>query len=49
MTTALLYSLKSERFILPAPFFFVKITLAIQGFLFVCFHTNCDFVVVLVP
>jgi len=32
MTVALLYSLKSERLILPAPFFFVKITLAIQGF-----------------
>ena len=32
MTVALLYSLKSESLILPAPFFVVKITLAIQGF-----------------
>ena len=38
MTVALQYSLKSRRLIPPAPFFFLKITLAIQGLL--CFHTN---------
>ena len=38
MTVALLYSLKSGRLTPPVPFFFLKIALAIQGFLF--FHTN---------
>ena len=39
MTVALQYSLKSESLIPPAPFFFLKIALAIRGLL--CFHTNC--------
>ena len=36
MTIALWYSLKSGRLIPPAPFFFLKVALAIQGLL--CFH-----------
>ena len=39
ITVALQYSLKSGRLIPPAPFFFLKIALAIQGLL--CFHMNC--------
>ena len=42
MTVALQYSLKSGRLIPPVPFFFLKITLAIQGFLY--FHTNCEII-----
>ena len=42
MTVALLYNLKSGRLIPPAPFFFLKIALAIQGFL--CFHTNLEII-----
>ena len=38
ITRALLYSLKSETMIPPAPFFFLRIALAIQGLLH--FHTN---------
>ena len=34
------YSLKSERLILPALSFFLKVALAIQDLL--CFHTNCE-------
>jgi len=37
-TVALWYSLKSEKLIPPALFFFLKIVLAIHGLL--CFHTN---------
>ena len=37
---ALYYSLKSGSLIPPAPFFFLKIALAIRGLL--CFHTNCE-------
>ena len=33
---------ESGRLIPPAPFFFLKIALAIQGFL--CFHTNCEII-----
>ena len=40
MTLALWYSLKAGRLIPPAPFFFLKIALAIQGLL--CFHMNCE-------
>ena len=40
MTVILKYSLKSGRFIPPAPFFFLKTALAIQGLL--CFHMNCE-------
>ena len=40
MTAALYYKLKSERLIPPAPFFFLKTALAIQGLL--CFHMNCE-------
>ena len=40
MTVALQYSLKSRSLIPPAPFFFLKIALAIQGLL--CFHMNCE-------
>ena len=40
MTVALYYSPKSGSLIPPAPFFFLKIALAIQGLL--CFHTNCE-------
>ena len=36
------YSLKSGRLIPPVPFFFVKIVMAIQGFLY--FHTNCEII-----
>ena len=41
MTVALQYNMKSGRLIPPAPFFFLKTALAIQGLL--CFHTNCEF------
>ena len=40
ITVALQYSWKSRRLIPPAPFFFLKITFAIQGVL--CFHTKCQ-------
>ena len=40
MTAALSYNLGSESLIPPAPFFFLKTTLAIQGLL--CFHMNCE-------
>ena len=40
ITVGWLYSLKSGSLILLAPFFFLKIALAIQGLL--CFHTNCE-------
>ena len=40
MTVALQYNLKSGRLIPPAPFFFLKTTLASQGLL--CFHMNCE-------
>ena len=40
MTVALQYNLKSGRLIPPAPFFFLKTALAIQGIL--CFHMNCE-------
>ena len=40
MTVALHCNLKSEKWISPAPFFFLKTTLAIQGLL--CFHVNCE-------
>ncbi|CAN0214379.1 unnamed protein product, partial [Rangifer tarandus platyrhynchus] len=36
------YSLKSGRLIPPVPFFFLRITLAIRGFLY--FHTNCEII-----
>ena len=39
MTVALQYNLNSGRLIPPAPFFFLKIALAIRGLL--CFHINC--------
>ena len=42
MTVALQYSLKSGRLISPVPFFFLKIALAIEGFLY--FHTNCEII-----
>ena len=42
MTVALYYSLKSGGLIPPVPFFFLKIALAIQGFLY--FHTNCEII-----
>ena len=42
MTVALQYSLKPGRLIPPVPFFFLKIALAIQGFLY--FHTNCEII-----
>ena len=42
MTVALYYSLKSGKLIPPVAFFFLKISLAIQGFL--CFHTNCEII-----
>ena len=38
MTVALWYSLKSGRLIPPAPFFFFKIAVAIQGLF--CLYTN---------
>ena len=40
VTVALLYSLKSGSLIPPAPFFFLRIALAIWSLL--CFHTNCE-------
>ena len=40
MTVALQYNLKSGSLIPPAPFFFLKTALAIQGLL--CFHMNCE-------
>ena len=40
ITVALLCSLKSGSLIPPAPFFFLKIALAIQSLL--CFHTHCE-------
>ena len=40
MTVALLYNLKSGKLIPPAPLFFLKTALAIQGPL--CFHMNCE-------
>ena len=40
MTVTLYYSLKSGRLISPAPFFFLKIALVIQGLL--CFHIKCE-------
>ena len=46
MTVAVYYSLKLGRLILPAPFFFFKISLAVQDLL--CFHMNCEFFFVLV-
>ena len=39
ITVALQYSLKRGSLIPPAPFLFLKISLAIQGLL--CFHANC--------
>ena len=39
---ALCYSLKSGRLIPPVPLFFLKIALAIQGFLY--FNTNCEII-----
>ena len=42
MTVALQYSLRSGRLIPPVPFFFLKIALAIWGFLY--FHTNCEII-----
>ena len=39
ITVALQYSLQSGSLIPPAPFFFLKISLAIRGLL--CFHANC--------
>ena len=42
MTIALECNLRSGRLIPPAPFFFLKIALAIQGLL--CFHTNCGII-----
>ena len=46
MTVASYYSLKSGGLISPALFFFLKITLVIQGLL--CFYVNCEiFVLVL--
>ena len=40
MTVALQYNLKSGSLIPPAPFFFLKTALAIQGLL--CFHMDCE-------
>ena len=40
MTVALQYNLKSGKLIPPAPFFFLKTALAIQGLL--CFHRNYE-------
>ena len=40
MTVALQDSLESGRLTPPVPFFFLKIALAIRGFLY--FHTNCE-------
>ena len=41
ITVALQFSLKSGRLIPPAPFFFLKTVLDIQGLL--CLHMNCAF------
>ena len=41
ITVALEYNLKLGRLIPPAPFFFLKTALAIQGLL--CFHMNYEF------
>ena len=41
ITVALQFSLKSGRLIPPAPFFFLKTVLDIQGLL--CLHMNCEF------
>ena len=46
MTLALKYNLKSGRLIPPAPFFFLRTALAIQGLL--CFHMICEIFFVLV-
>ena len=46
MTVALQYNLKSGRLIPPAPFFFLRTALAIQGLL--CFHMICEIFFVLV-
>ena len=40
MTVTLWYNLESGRLIPPAPFFFLKTALTIQGLL--CFHMNCE-------
>ena len=40
MTVALHCNLKSEKWISPAPFFFLKTALAIRDLL--CFHMNCE-------
>ena len=40
MTVALQYNLKSGKLIPPAPVFFLKTALAIQGLL--CFHMSCE-------
>ena len=40
MAVALLYNVKSGKLIPPAPFFFLKTAVAIQGLL--CFHMNCE-------
>ena len=40
MTVSLEYDPKSGRLIPPAPFFFLKTALAIQGLL--CFHMHCE-------
>ena len=40
MIVPLQYNLKSGRLIPPAPFFFLKTSLAIQGLL--CLHMNCE-------
>ena len=42
MTVDLWYSLKSGRWILPIPLFFLKIALTIRGFLY--FHRNCEII-----
>ena len=42
MTVALQQTLNSGRLIPPVPFFFLKIALAIRGFLY--FHTNCEII-----
>ena len=40
MTVALQHTLKTGRLIPPAPYFFLKTILVIQGLL--CFHMNCE-------
>ena len=40
--SSFVYSLMSGRLIPPVPFFFLKIALAIWGFLY--FHTNCEII-----